>query len=443
MDILFVHSNPETCHVFSFAIEGSFSASVTCANDAHEAFDYLVEDHKIDLIICENSAANLKLFKFLLSVDSPLSCILIKSPTPNTLAFPDLKILGEVSADHIVDQIRPMLDAFRETLAQSPGEASDYVRIKTELLLKVAPLQADIFIQLSRIKFVRLFLKGDVFDEADLKRILKDKQVEYLYVKIDNAADFIAHFGETLTKLLADKGLKESSIPTLATSIHEACMEIGSQLGFTPEVQKLVKQNVQTVIQGATVAPSLKTLLARMSTDKKNYIPAHSVMVAHIACSIAIKMGWESDATYEKLTYAGFLHDVMLKNPDIAIIDTPDELKLIKNKFTPEEVRTFLSHVQESTNYVSQFSELPPDIETIIFQHHERPDGTGFPRKLSATTISPISAVFIVAHDIVQTYFKQTGTIDDVIANYKMNFKAGNFKRVVEVLLELKAEWAE
>jgi hypothetical protein len=443
MEVLLVHENKSVQGVLTFAIEsfsGFKSRSVTTAS---EAFDLLMDDRSVDLIICENSAKSAKLFKFLLSVGTPIPCILIE---PNEgLApplFPDLKVLAQLRPNKLAEGIQTTLtQAIFDGLFSGTNDHSDYCRIRTDLLLRVTPLEADIFIQLSKIKMVRLYQKGDVFDLSDLDKIQNKKKIDYLYLKQSDAPLFISKFNKTLAHLLTVNRLTPPEVPQLAISVHEACVELGESIGFTPEVQEMVKQNIKAVTKGVEQNENLKSLLDRILADEANYVPAHSVTVAHVACAIARQMGWEAESTYDKLAFAAFFHDISLKNPQLATIDHVDEFRDNSHHFTEADKRAFIAHPIESSQFTNQFEELPPDVDTIILQHHERPDGSGHPRKLTATTISPMAAVFITAHDIVQCYFRKTATIDEVIEKYAREYKSGNFKRVVEVLGAMKAEW--
>jgi hypothetical protein len=443
MEVLLVHENKSVQEVLTFAIESFSGFKTRTVTTATEAFDLLMDDRSVDLIICENSARSAKLFKFLLSVGTPIPCILIQPNNDESPPmFPDLKVLAKLGTHQLAEGIQATLNqAIFDGIFSSEGDHSDYCRIRTDLLLRVTPLEADIYIQLSKIKMVRLYQKGDVFDASDLDKIQNKKKIDYLYLKQADAPLFITKFNQALTRILATNRLSPPEVPQLAISIHEACIELGETIGFTPEVQEMVRQNIKAVTKGVEQNENLKLLLSRIMADEANYVPAHSVTVAHVACAIAKQMGWEAGSTYDKLAFAAFFHDVTLKNPLLAIIDDVEELRAQANHFTEADKRSYLAHPIESSQFTNQFEELPPDVDTIILQHHERPDGTGHPRKLTATTISPMAAVFITAHDIVQCYFRKTATIDQVIQKYSQEYKMGNFKRIVEVLGAMKAEW--
>ena len=53
-------------------------------------------------------------------------------------------------------------------------------------------------------------------------------------------------------------------------------------------------------------------------------------------------------------------------------------------------------------DHLKYILEIPPDVSVIIEQHHERPDGNGFPNGINFKRISVFSSIFIVAHDFVK-----------------------------------------
>ena len=87
-----------------------------------------------------------------------------------------------------------------------------------------------------------------------------------------------------------------------------------------------------------------------------------------------------------------------------------------------------------------KMSEVPANVDIILAQHHERPDGSGFPRSLASNYIAPLSAVFIVAHDLADfvlssgSDFKMASFLDQMRPHY--NF--GQFKKIFVVLENLK-----
>jgi HD-GYP domain-containing protein (c-di-GMP phosphodiesterase class II) len=221
------------------------------------------------------------------------------------------------------------------------------------------------------------------------------------------------------------------------TADLESIQEMGNKLGFTPEVQTITKKSVAKTIEAVRNAPKLSALLLQIRKEKDKYISAHSMLLAYISCALATKMEWSSETTYQKLTLAAFLHDAHLINHELAKIETLSELEKKMNLFSPEEIKAFKEHPIIAAEIARKFHEVPPDVDSIVAQHHERPDGSGFPRGLSHTRIGPLTSVFIVAHDIVSYLFKNDKvdqgnvSFNQFILENQGMYQFGNFKKVL------------
>jgi hypothetical protein len=79
-------------------------------------------------------------------------------------------------------------------------------------------------------------------------------------------------------------------------------------------------------------------------------------------------------------------------------------------------------------------------VDIIVQQHHERPNGSGFPRGLLFNYISPLSSLFIVAHDLTQEIlFKRASfSLPNFIVEKKAVLNQGNFKKVFAALEKVK-----
>ena len=64
-------------------------------------------------------------------------------------------------------------------------------------------------------------------------------------------------------------------------------MDIGKKIGFTEDVQALVKKSVDLTTTQIRNNPSISHLLKRIEMNPDSYISSHSLLLAHIACGIA------------------------------------------------------------------------------------------------------------------------------------------------------------
>ncbi len=313
----------------------------------------------------------------------------------------------------------------------------DYIKVKTKLLLSVSPLEGDVFIRLSENKYIRLFGKGDVFDLKDLEKYTTQKGVIYLYISKSLCTEFISKYRSELIKQPQNKETDLESQLQLEQSVQETVQELVNKIGFTEEVQKITRTHVDLSLKVMTKAPRLKELIDKLKKNSENYLSAHTVFCAYLSCAIAGQMEWGSNTTFYKLSLASFLHDISLENDVLTAITTREQLEAKRAQFTEKEIHDFLQHPMTVGDMVQKMSEVPPDVDTIIRQHHESPDGSGFPRGLTYSHIAPLSCVFIVAHDVTSAIFRdgpEQFQINQFLEANREKYKASQFRKIMACL---------
>lgn len=122
-----------------------------------------------------------------------------------------------------------------------------------------------------------------------------------------------------------------------------------------------------------------RELLMLTSHDYNTYV--HSVNVGVLAISLAKTVFKGSDAhNMHELGAAFFLHDLGKVNVDINIINKPAVL-------TDEEMLEMRRHPQYGYEILTEAHQLSDECKKIVFQHHERDNGRGYPQGLSGEEI--------------------------------------------------------
>jgi putative nucleotidyltransferase with HDIG domain len=114
----------------------------------------------------------------------------------------------------------------------------------------------------------------------------------------------------------------------------------------------------------------------------------HSERVCGYSLAIARPMGW-SDKLLGSLARGAYLHD-------IGKLGVPDSILLKPGPLTPDERALMQQHVQIGFELVRGIPFLA-DAAEIILTHHERHDGSGYPRGLKAEEILLGARIFAVA----------------------------------------------
>jgi len=173
-----------------------------------------------------------------------------------------------------------------------------------------------------------------------------------------------------------------------------------------------------------------KTLysMVEMIEDRDTYTAGHSKRVATYSKMIAKDMGYSEDEC-TKIYQAGMLHD-------IGKVATPDAVLLNPARLNDIEYNLIKEHVNVGYKLLSNvpmFSQLAD----IIYSHHERFDGQGYPRGISGDEISSLARIIIVADafDAMTTnrIYKGKKNVSEAVAELEMLSAKQFHPEVIEV----------
>jgi len=140
-----------------------------------------------------------------------------------------------------------------------------------------------------------------------------------------------------------------------------------------------------------TIGAAIRTLAATVEM-RDPYTAGHQQRVADLARKIAREMSLDNDKVLG-LGLASVIHD-------IGKISVPAEILSKPTKLTSIEFSLIQSHSQAAYDILKDM-EFPWPIAEIVYQHHERLDGTGYPRGLKGEEIS-LEALIIAVADVVE-----------------------------------------
>lgn len=139
---------------------------------------------------------------------------------------------------------------------------------------------------------------------------------------------------------------------------------------------------------------SIVNVVASMVEKRDPYTAGHQRRVALLAQAIARELELDEDQ-YEGLGLAAIIHD-------LGKVAIPSEILSKPGKLTPIEYQLIQTHVQTGYDILtSGTAEFPWPIKTIVHQHHERIDGSGYPLGLSGPDLLIESRILAVA-DVVE-----------------------------------------
>lgn len=125
------------------------------------------------------------------------------------------------------------------------------------------------------------------------------------------------------------------------------------------------------------------------------YTAGHQSRVAELAVAIAVQMGLPEEQTHA-VYLAGVVHD-------LGKIRVPAEILSKPGKITQAEYDLMKGHPQTGYDILKGIN-FPWPIAQIVYQHHERIDGSGYPQGLKGADILLKARILTVA-DVVEAIF--------------------------------------
>jgi HD-GYP domain-containing protein (c-di-GMP phosphodiesterase class II) len=206
------------------------------------------------------------------------------------------------------------------------------------------------------------------------------------------------------------------------------------------EYLETVQSNMQETIERLEKLPKLQTAMKTLKVDRGgNYLRTHIDLLCYVSCSLGRILGWVTKKTLDKLILAAYLHDIRyFENPKLARIRGLPEFEDMKSTLSSEECKIFLEGPIYSSLMARDSTEDSIDVERILLQQKERPDGRGFPEGVDFKQLYPLSCLFMVCHSFVDyVYETPEWTFREFSKRAKTMYKGPYFIKILEAFDEL------
>lgn len=193
--------------------------------------------------------------------------------------------------------------------------------------------------------------------------------------------------------------------------------------------RKETHQQLEKALEGTVNA------LANTLEQRDPYTAGHQKKVTQLALAIAEKMELPEERI-EGLRVAGKVHDIGKINVPAEILSKPTEL-------TDTEMDLVRSHAQTGYEILKDI-DFPWPVADIVHQHHERLDGSGYPRGLEGKEIRLEARILGVA-DVVEAMsahrpYRPAKGADQALEEIKGNKSRLYDPQVVEACIKLFKE---
>jgi len=195
---------------------------------------------------------------------------------------------------------------------------------------------------------------------------------------------------------------------------------------ITAEVEKLIQALEKDTQDLLTLAYIRDSYLS-----DKNYLLAHSLNTCIYSLILGLALGYDRTQLME-LGLASFLHDLGLVR-HTGLINKPTQM-------TTEERNIIKNHPNEGEEILRSLrQDLPKAVFEALLQHHERIDGTGYPKGLHRETINQYAKIISLV-DVYEAMthcrsFREEHVPFDVMKHILEN-KASFEYKLMKILIE-------
>lgn len=166
----------------------------------------------------------------------------------------------------------------------------------------------------------------------------------------------------------------------LCAKAKEAVIEMFSDARMGKAIQvEQARALVDDISNSVLRQPHALISLARLKTaDEYTYM--HSVAVCALMIALARQLSLDEDMVREA-GFAGLLHDIGKVGIPMKVLNKP-------GKLTDGEFAIVKSHPEVGAKILIESYQVSPLVLDVCLHHHEKVDGTGYPRGLKGDTIS-------------------------------------------------------
>ncbi|MEQ6389585.1 HD-GYP domain-containing protein [Bacillaceae bacterium S4-13-58] len=228
----------------------------------------------------------------------------------------------------------------------------------------------------------RVLIRQGVALTAKMIERLMEMEISYIYVEDPDTDDIQHHYP-----------ISEEVRQNAMTSIKESLGQIrdNGNLSKSYIFEKTEKKMMKVVRNILTEFNSNKQVISLLSDvyTYDDYIYTHSLNVTIYSIALGTELNYNAKQL-EQIGFGAILHDVgkML---------VPKEILLKKERLTDEEFSIIKKHSEDGFEVLRKTANIPLVAAHCAYQHHERINGSGYPRGIKGDAIHPYAKIIGIA----------------------------------------------
>ena len=249
------------------------------------------------------------------------------------------------------------------------------------------------------------------FGKRDAERLLKSG-VEFVYVSVDDHVLYYRTMESIIQSVMDDPNLRQQKKSEI---LYATSLELANQLCSSPpgkqevsRASKMVQASVHLILKDGDAFGSLFEVFGH-----DFYTATHMVNVCTTALALAHKLGLGDVAVLHNVGIGSLLHD-------IGKVFIPGEILNCREQLTNSQYDVIRTHVELGCDHLRKVTKLPEIVLQVVAEHHERLDGSGYPRGLKGKEISAMGRLAAIvdtfdAMTSVRPYRHKTFTVAEAL----------------------------
>lgn len=420
--------------LYEMILESAFSCEIMKVTNGAEAIDALKSDLHFDIIISDYNmpkATGGQVYLFNKGKANIPFILFSGGELCDYNEFNDFHQSNELNQfftkpfndRHFVDAI---LKINTGPNVSAPTIHDQYVKVRLSYYTQHTKNAAEVYIKLNDNKYTKIINHNEdnVPDKDLLEHYLK-KGIEYIYVEKESFKHFLNDVFNKFHKNIVGEKKAESLYQVAGLNFHvsfEGLNDIGISNLQIEKVNEMIEETINSLLKNASSKDQFIKLC-----DNGGFVIGHSMLTMYIAGRISKETNLNFAPTMKKICAAAFYHDFSLFELDVQ--HEQMQLNEIKDEALLKQI---IEHPASSSHFLPDNMEVVEDTRKIIMEHHEMPNGEGYPKKLTATQISPLSCLFILSQQITFCLIRNNFSeerLKDFIKNSESTFNQGNFSK--------------
>jgi len=293
--------------------------------------------------------------------------------------------------------------------------------------------QFSLYIQRSPDKFTKLTNPGEIFSDKSISSYRK-KGVEKIYFKEDDFHQNVDRKAEKI-RLDFEKNPNFSEVKTQLSSLCEV-QSLAKNFGISEESIKYVDTMIHSIQKSLEKTPLLHDIIDKIKKSE-NLISQKALLTAYTLGCVSKKLGHDSNGLPQKVITAALFCDSQLEDDHLCRITNLNSTEL--KYFSLSQRKTIRTHMELAIKSILSVEQIIEEEKRIIMEHHELPDGTGFPRGMDAKSASASCALFNTCYYFSHLSLVENLDFDESIDKMReVSFDKGAYKKVFEALRNIK-----